>query len=226
MTPSRDGHDEEPTRRHHIRQSFRLQSLPKRLANIAVRLQLELQYSTVPQSVTAKYSTAEGTTWTAIFSAQIFPLINHPLLPRYDHSATTYQHSICVVPYWPSRHHSKMPSQLHKVQKHIIKKKGSTKTKSLHENSRDARRLRRADNRDDRVSRVENLKQKANVRISQLTLVMPLDQVLTSQSPESSSFSRRCPPRTKTSHPNLSRMPPSTRSSHRTCPATKRRSMT
>lgn len=62
-----------------------------------------------------------------------------------------------------------MPSQLHKVQKHIIKKKGSTKTKSLHENSRDARRLRRADNRDDRVSRVENLKQKANVRISELS---------------------------------------------------------
>ena len=45
-----------------------------------------------------------------------------------------------------------MPSKLAKVQKHIAKKKGS-KVNSLHENSRDAKRLRRAGARDDRVAK-------------------------------------------------------------------------
>jgi len=54
-----------------------------------------------------------------------------------------------------------MPSQLAKVQKHVAKKKGR-KINSLHENSRDARRLRRASSRDDRVARMSNVREKAN----------------------------------------------------------------
>ncbi|KAK5173117.1 translation machinery-associated protein 16 [Saxophila tyrrhenica] len=54
-----------------------------------------------------------------------------------------------------------MPSKLAKVHKQITKKKGD-KIKSLHENSRDARRLRRAGARDDRVARVNAVRQKTN----------------------------------------------------------------
>ena len=54
-----------------------------------------------------------------------------------------------------------MPSKLKKVQKQISKKKGSN-LNSLHENSRDALRLRRAEARDDRVSRVTAVRQKVN----------------------------------------------------------------
>lgn len=54
-----------------------------------------------------------------------------------------------------------MPGQLSKVHKHIAKKKGD-KIKSLHENSRDAKRLRRAGARDDRVARVSAVREKAN----------------------------------------------------------------
>ncbi|THC89918.1 hypothetical protein EYZ11_010630 [Aspergillus tanneri] len=45
-----------------------------------------------------------------------------------------------------------MPKSLQKVQKHIAKKRGVVE--ALHENSRDAKRLRRASARDDRVARV------------------------------------------------------------------------
>ncbi|KAL4879633.1 translation machinery-associated protein 16 [Aspergillus karnatakaensis] len=45
-----------------------------------------------------------------------------------------------------------MPKSLSKVQKHISKKRG--KVEALHENSRDAKLLRRAGTRDDRVARV------------------------------------------------------------------------
>lgn len=54
-----------------------------------------------------------------------------------------------------------MPSKLAKVHKHIAKKKGD-KIKSLHENSRDAKRLRRAGARDDRVARLTAVRDKAN----------------------------------------------------------------
>jgi len=54
-----------------------------------------------------------------------------------------------------------MPSKLAKVQKHVSKKKGS-KINSLHENSRDARRLRRAGASDDRVARLTAVHKKAN----------------------------------------------------------------
>ena len=54
-----------------------------------------------------------------------------------------------------------MPSKLAKVQKHVSKKKGS-KINSLHENSRDAKRLRNAGARDDRVARLTAGRQKAN----------------------------------------------------------------
>ncbi|TKA75285.1 hypothetical protein B0A55_05077 [Friedmanniomyces simplex] len=54
-----------------------------------------------------------------------------------------------------------MPSKLAKVQKHVSKKKGS-KINSLHENSRDAKRLRNAGARDDRVSRLGAVREKAN----------------------------------------------------------------
>lgn len=56
-----------------------------------------------------------------------------------------------------------MPSKLNKVHKQITKKKGS-KINSLHENSRDALRLRKASARDDRVARVNAVKQRANGR--------------------------------------------------------------
>ncbi|KAE8153982.1 translation machinery-associated protein 16 [Aspergillus avenaceus] len=45
-----------------------------------------------------------------------------------------------------------MPKSLSKVSKHISKKRGVVE--ALHENSRDAKRLRRANHRDDRVARV------------------------------------------------------------------------
>ncbi|KAF2768988.1 hypothetical protein EJ03DRAFT_273018 [Teratosphaeria nubilosa] len=54
-----------------------------------------------------------------------------------------------------------MPSKLSKVTKHVSKKKGS-KINSLHENSRDAQRLRRAGARDDRVARLTAVREKAN----------------------------------------------------------------
>ncbi|KAK3698302.1 translation machinery-associated protein 16 [Vermiconidia calcicola] len=54
-----------------------------------------------------------------------------------------------------------MPSSLAKVQKHVHKKKGN-KINSLHENSRDAQRLRKAGARDDRVARLHAVQKKAN----------------------------------------------------------------
>lgn len=54
-----------------------------------------------------------------------------------------------------------MPSKLSKVHKHISKKKGAH-FNSLHENSRDAQRLRRAGARDDRVNRMSAVKEKHN----------------------------------------------------------------
>ena len=54
-----------------------------------------------------------------------------------------------------------MPSKLAKVQKHVAKKKGS-KINSLHENSRDAKRLRRAGARDDRVARLSAIQKQTN----------------------------------------------------------------
>ena len=53
-----------------------------------------------------------------------------------------------------------MPSKFHKVQKRVNKKKGSTN--ALHENSRDALRLRSAVQRDDRVHRMGALREKVN----------------------------------------------------------------
>jgi len=53
-----------------------------------------------------------------------------------------------------------MPSRtLQKVHKHISKKRGVVD--SLHENSRDARRLRRAGHRDDRLSRHNTITMRA-----------------------------------------------------------------
>lgn len=54
-----------------------------------------------------------------------------------------------------------MPSKLNKVQKHVNKKKGS-KVNALHENSRDAKRLRNAGARDERVARTTATREKAN----------------------------------------------------------------
>ena len=54
-----------------------------------------------------------------------------------------------------------MPSKLAKVQKRVSKKKGS-KINSLHENSRDAQRLRKAGARDDRVAKSTAVREKAN----------------------------------------------------------------
>jgi hypothetical protein len=62
-------------------------------------------------------------------------------------------------------HHQtlKMPSKVHKVQKKISKKKGSLSLKSLNENSRDARSLRRAVGRDDRIISEAETRQKQNL---------------------------------------------------------------
>ncbi|KAK6443672.1 translation machinery-associated protein 16 [Oleoguttula sp. CCFEE 5521] len=54
-----------------------------------------------------------------------------------------------------------MPSSLQKVQKHVNKKKGA-KASALHEFSRDARRLRRAGNRDEKVSRGNKIQRMSN----------------------------------------------------------------
>lgn len=54
-----------------------------------------------------------------------------------------------------------MPSALSKVRKHVKKKKGD-KITSLHENSRDAQRLRRAGARDDRVARLSSIRGQIN----------------------------------------------------------------
>ena len=61
----------------------------------------------------------------------------------------------------PRNKTANMPSKLAKVQKHVAKKKGS-KITSLHENSRDARRLRNAVVRDDRVARVSATRERNN----------------------------------------------------------------
>ncbi|KAF2433724.1 hypothetical protein EJ08DRAFT_731302 [Tothia fuscella] len=49
---------------------------------------------------------------------------------------------------------------LHKVQKHIIKKKG--KNASIHEHSRDSKRLQRASGREDKIAKVISARQKVN----------------------------------------------------------------
>ncbi len=54
-----------------------------------------------------------------------------------------------------------MPSKLSKVHKQVAKKKGD-KIKSLHEDSRDAKRLRNAGARDDRVARLSAVREKIN----------------------------------------------------------------
>lgn len=54
-----------------------------------------------------------------------------------------------------------MPSKLNKVQKHVNKKKGN-KVNTLHENSRDAKRLRNAGARDERVARTTATREKVN----------------------------------------------------------------
>ncbi|CAK4030741.1 Hypothetical predicted protein [Lecanosticta acicola] len=54
-----------------------------------------------------------------------------------------------------------MPSKLNKVQKHVSKKKGA-RINALHENSRDAQRLRKAGARDERVARITATRQQAN----------------------------------------------------------------
>jgi translation machinery-associated protein 16 len=54
-----------------------------------------------------------------------------------------------------------MVSSLNKVHKHVTKKKGA-KIHALHENSRDAHRLRRAGARDERVMKMTSNRQKQN----------------------------------------------------------------
>lgn len=56
--------------------------------------------------------------------------------------------------------HTAMPSKFAKVQKQVSKKKGGAL--ALHENSRDALRLRSAVARDDRVARLGAVREKAN----------------------------------------------------------------
>lgn len=54
-----------------------------------------------------------------------------------------------------------MPRALNKVQKHISKKKGGKPT-ALHENSRDARRLRTAGAREDKIARIATAAARSN----------------------------------------------------------------
>jgi len=51
---------------------------------------------------------------------------------------------------------------LHKVQKHIAKKKGGSGGTALHENSRDAHRIQRASDREGKVSRLAAVRRKLN----------------------------------------------------------------
>lgn len=55
-----------------------------------------------------------------------------------------------------------MVSKLSKVQKSVNKKQGGSKVNKLHENSRDAQRLRNAGARDDKVLRVASHRRKEN----------------------------------------------------------------
>lgn len=61
-------------------------------------------------------------------------------------------HSLWKEPRIRSNHLPTMPKTFQKVTKHIAKKRGAVE--ALHEFSRDARRLRRANAREDRVARV------------------------------------------------------------------------
>jgi translation machinery-associated protein 16 len=61
-----------------------------------------------------------------------------------------------------------MPKSLHKVHKHIIKKKG--KNLALHANSRDSRMLQRAAARDSRVQRVVSTREKLNAPLSEFDI--------------------------------------------------------
>lgn len=70
-----------------------------------------------------------------------------------------------------------MPSKYAKIQKHVTKKKGAAKLTALHEESRDARRLRKAVVRDDRVARMSAVREKANENYrttSSVSLSLPL----------------------------------------------------
>lgn len=60
---------------------------------------------------------------------------------------------LCREANWHSGGAFKMAKNLHKIQKHITKKRGG-KLEALHENSRDAKRLRRAGAREDRLARI------------------------------------------------------------------------
>jgi translation machinery-associated protein 16 len=53
-----------------------------------------------------------------------------------------------------------MPKSLEKTRKKIAKKKGNIT--ALHENSRDSQRLRRAQNRDDKLLRVASARKKSD----------------------------------------------------------------
>jgi translation machinery-associated protein 16 len=59
------------------------------------------------------------------------------------------------------RTNATMPSKLNKIQKLVTKKKGKN-SKALHENSRDALRIRKASIRDDRVNREHKIRKGAN----------------------------------------------------------------
>jgi len=64
-----------------------------------------------------------------------------------------------------------MPSKYAKVQKKVVKKKGASKAKALHENSRDALRMRNASARDDRVARLSAVREKTNEKFCMSTLL-------------------------------------------------------
>lgn len=65
-----------------------------------------------------------------------------------------------------------MPSKFAKIQKHVIKKKGTAKATALHESSRDAQRLGKARVRDDRVARLHQVHKNANKQWNNRALFM------------------------------------------------------
>ena len=65
-----------------------------------------------------------------------------------------------------------MPKSLEKTRKRISKKKGDIT--ALHENSRDALRLRRAVMRDDKLVRVASARRKHDQPLGMLSIVMKL----------------------------------------------------
>jgi hypothetical protein len=99
---------------------------------------------------------------------KLFHRLNHAnetLLPNHNHFSVVYWWLAIVL---------NMPVALNKVHKKISKKRGG-KTNSLHENSRDAQRLRAAGAREEKLSRILDAAVRANRTYGECELLMAPD---------------------------------------------------